>query len=316
MGGALAALGLLIGCRSLDDDSAYYPRSVGTYLRVDTSLWWVPEEAALVRLPLAVQGLSAADRWAIALHESEVYFFRPGQLSPMYRLALREPGTCLAARVEKKTLTLYIGTASGLLIGETQLSKPLEGIKWSLEATPAPVHAVAVAPSFTVAAAGQQLLVLDAAANRRIQTLELPGPIHRLWIEHPTGTAGLWQGRDTLYSFAYLYQARQLSVETAQPSAYRYRLTSPYLRANFGTEYTGAINLSAAGLLSPGEYTGVEDFAADFLGGRIFFLRRDSLWSYAIAAPDRLTLKGTFAGAQAIEAVPVYRYGSAEVTTR
>ncbi len=312
----MAALGLLSGCRSLDDDSAYYPRSVGTYLRVDTSLWWAPEEGALVRGSLAVRSLAAADRWAIALHESEIYFLQPGQLRPMHTLALREPGICLAARVEKETLTLYIGTTSGLLMGETQLSKPSEGIKWSLEATPAPVHAVAVAPSFTVAAAGRQLLVLDAAANRRIQTLELPGPVHRLWIEHPTGAAGLWQGSDTLHNFTYLYQARQLSVETAQPSAYRYRLTSPYLRANFGTEYTGAVSLSAAGLLSPGGHTGVKDFAADFLGGRIFFLRRDSLWFYATAAPNRLTLKGTFTGARAIEAAPVYRYGSAEVTTR
>lgn len=317
MGGPLAALGLLSSCGSLDEDSAYYPRRQGIYAQVDTSLWWIGEEQAPVQAALPVRSLAAAERWAAALSANEplVYLLRPGQLRPAYALALSEQGTCLAARVEKKTLILYVGTSSGLLVGEMPAEEPTAPTRWHLHSTQAPVHAIAVAPSFAVAAAGRQLLVLDAA-HRRIQTLDLPGPILKLWIEHPTGAAGTWQGRDTVYSFSYLYPARQLSVETTQPSVYRARLTSPYVQRNFGIEYTGAVQLTVAGLLNPGGHAAVESFSVDFLGGEVFFLRRDSLWSYLTTTPSRTILRSIFAGARVVETLPVYSYGSTEVTTK
>jgi hypothetical protein len=181
-------------------------------------------------------------------------------------------------------------------------------------------HLIASAPAFAVVAAREQLFVVEERKNLLTAGVvwrgQLPGPVVTLWIEHPTSAAGLFRWRDSLYAFRYTHTARLLQVDTTQPASFRERATSPYLKSSFGTEYLGSVSLSMDYQLRPGAFSGVQDWAADFFGGKGYFLRRDTVWRYALREPSILQAVGVFPGASEIEIVPVYLYGSAEITMR
>jgi len=137
-----------------------------------------------------------------------------------------------------------------------------------------------------------------------------------LWVETPTSIGGTFRWRDTLYAFSYEPRARLLRLDTTQPTPYRKKLYSPYLKAQFGTEYLGTVSLSVQGVLSPLSLTGVQEAEVTFLDGKAFVLRQDSLVEYALGKAEPPRVIGIFPGTRSLTVVPVYRYGSAEITTR
>lgn len=308
----MAALGLLTSCR-WDDDSAYVPQRTGLYLRVDSALYWLPEGRVPVRLPYAVLSITGTEKhlWALGTDGRTLWGFRAGSTEPQYSELLPYSVATLAGTPQQ----LYAGgpfyTGQASLRGKDE--QP--GLRWQW-ASSTPVSVLAAGSSFTGAAGGTHLLVLLPGKVQASFSEALPGPVQHLWVETPTGLGGTFRWQDTLYTFRYEVRARLLQLDTLRPAPYRKRLYSPYLKVQFGTEYLGSLTLSMQGVLSPPGLNGVEEMDATFLEGKVFVLRQDSVVEYALRGPEPPRLVGVFPGARSLTVVPVYRYGSAEITTR
>ncbi len=312
MGGALAALGLLTRCQ-WDDDSAYAPQRIGLYLRVDSALYWLPEGGSALRLPYAVRALAGTEKhlWALGTDGRTLWSFPAGSLEPNRSELLPYAVTTLASTAQE----LYAGGPSHIGQASLRGKSHHPELRWKWAPSP-PVSALAAGSSFIGAAGDNRLLVLLPGEAQASFSATLSGPIDRLWVETPTALGGTFRGRDTLYPFRYEVRARWLQLDTTQPASYRKRLYSPYLQAQFGTEYLGVVSLSARGELSPLGLAGVTEVEATFLDGKAFVLRQDSVLEYDLHGARPARLIGTFPGAQRLEVVPVFRYGSAEITTR
>ncbi len=308
----MAALGLLTSCR-WDDDSAYAPERKGFYLRVDSALYWVPEGGATVYLPYEVQAIAGTEKhlWALSREGHTLWVFAAGSTKPQSSYPVDYPVTTLTSTPQE----LYVGGPSHIGRGNLRGKSSSPELRWQW-APSGPVSALTPGSAFVGAAAGPQLLTLLPGEVQPSFAVELPGPIQHLWVETPTGLGGTFRWRDTLYAFSYEPRARLLRLDTTQPTPYRKKLYSPYLKAQFGTEYLGTISLSAQGGLFPLNLTGVQEVEVSFFDGKAFILRQDSLLEYALAKAEPPRLIGIFPGARSLAVVPVYRYGSAEITTR
>mgnify|MGYP000038283967 CR=1 FL=1 len=308
----MAALGLLTGCR-WDDDSAYAPERRGFYLRVDSALYWVPEGRTTVYLPYEVQSITGTEKhlWALSTDGHTLWGFRAGSTKPQYSELLPYSVATLASTAQQLYACGPSHTGQASLRGKGD--QP--GLRWQW-ASSMPVSVLAAGSSFTGAAGENRLLVLLPGEAQASFSEVLPGPVQHLWVETPTGLGGTFRWKDTLYSFRYEPQARLLRLDTTQPTPYRKKLYSPYLKAQFGTEYLGTVSLSVQGVLFPLSLTRVEEVEVSFFDGKAFVLRQDSLLEYALTKADPPRLIGVFPSARTIAVVPVYRYGSAEITTR
>gem|GEM_PF-1847412 len=313
MGGALAALGILTGC-GWDEDTAFSPQYLGSYLRIDSSLWWVSADTTLVQLPYSVRSITSSP-WgmmALALHGQTLYLFQGKQLHPSQTINLNE--TCSQVRSFWEKDRLCLACASGLRIARSQ-SKSTFVPQWETIAHAGGYTHVAVGSAFILAASQTQVCAYEPQRFAQVASIQLPGPIYSLWIEHPTGAAGSWKENGSLVgNFSYTHSARLFYLDTAGRTLLRQ--TSPYLKKSFGTEYLGSVSLAVDSTLSVGGYRPVSSFAVDFFRGEILFLRSDSLWRVSISQVSVPTLIGAFPQAKEVEVVPVYRYGSAEVTMR
>lgn len=310
LGGALAALGLLTQC-SLDEDIRFFPRYAGTYLRTDSLLWWLPDSGVPIRLPVSVRSITGSPWGLIALAADGQVIYHITGSEPVQSIPLNE--SCTQVRTFWESSILCLACTSGLRLARSSNRAFRPG--WETIPQPGGITHVAAAPSFILASGERVVQAYEPQRFARVADLSLPGPVEALWIEHPTGGAGRWGDTITQQgSFSYLHSARRFSYDPAQRALRRQ--TSPYLKRDLGTEYTGAVTLSMDSVLTPGGHAKVRSYAVDFLSGTVTFLRSDTVWRYAVSEPQRLTFIGHFPGTKEIEAVAVYRYGSAEVTTR
>ncbi|MEN2993188.1 MAG: hypothetical protein ABDH91_06505 [Bacteroidia bacterium] len=313
MGGALAALGLLKGCRG-EEDARYFPKPLGVYLQLDSSLWWVSHTGAVQRLPWRVRALQGLEAYLLALSAQgdSLLAFPAGSTTPRWTLRLPYRMKGLAASLEPPRFYLVGESWAG--IGGVF---PLEGPRvWKWYRLSGPATHVAVAPAFGLMAGPGYATAFRLEDMAPYAHLALPGQPEYLWIEHPGGASGVCRQDSLYYAFSYQHAARTGSVQAVGGDFPLERLTSPYLKAYFGQEYTGAVTRSRTGHLTPGGYTAVESIGADFFGGMVYFLRRDSIWRFPTSAPNRLELVTIQPQAQRLAVVPVYTYGSAEVTMR
>lgn len=249
---------------------------------------------------------------ALALHGQTLYLFQGKQLHPSQTINLNE--TCSQVRSFWEKDRLCLACASGLRIARSQ-SKSTFVPQWETIAHAGGYTHVAVGSAFILAASPTQVCAYEPQRFAQVASIQLPGPIYSLWIEHPTGAAGSWKENGSLVgNFSYTHSARLFYLDTAGRTLLRQ--TSPYLKKSFGTEYLGSVSLAVDSTLSVGGYRPVSSFAVDFFRGEILFLRSDSLWRVSISQVSVPTLIGAFPQAKEVEVVPVYRYGSAEITMR
>ncbi|MCX8113371.1 MAG: hypothetical protein N3E49_09330 [Bacteroidia bacterium] len=310
MGSALAALGLLTRC-GWDDDSSFFPDKLGSYLRVDTQLLWIAETEAATLLPVSVRSICSSPWGMVSLSANgeTLYIFEGTR--PKTVLNLGEPCSQVQSFFEKPALCL--ACPSGIRIARS----PAHSFSptWETLSETQGFTMVAAASSFIVASDGVRLAAYEPQRFAKVAATALPGPLINLWIEHPTDASGTWRspsGQEG--SFRYRHFARLFTYDTT--SRERLKLNSPYLKRSLGTEYLGTVEITLDSILLPGGHSPVKSASADFLNGDIYFLRRDTVWRYNIRAPAALSLIGIFRGAQEIEGVSLYRYGSAEVTMR
>ncbi|MCX7606313.1 MAG: hypothetical protein N2170_03470 [Bacteroidia bacterium] len=315
MGGTLAALGFLSQC-GWDEDTKYAPQYRGTYLQIDSLVWWLDQEERPFLLPFRVRTICGAGRWLLALSTTgdSLYYVSAGAFFPEKSYSLPQPATALAVSLDP--YRIYLLSPSSIGMGSSKQSHLPDKVQWMWKPSPQRFQHIAVAPSFLIAAGDRHIAAFRLEDLTSLFEGEVPGPVHHLWIDYPTEAVGTWQKQDTLWTFRYRHTARYLKVDTLQPSPYKESASSPYVRQNFGTEYVGNLSLTQEGLLLPGSHSKVQSFAADFMGGKGFFLRNDTIWRYHLSpiSPPQFVLRQ--AGAQAIRAVPVYRYGSTEFTMR
>lgn len=303
----------MTGC-GWDDDTAFAPQYVGAYLRIDSSLWWLAADSTFMRLPHAVRSITGSPWGMVALSSDgqTLYLFQGNQLQPSQTINLNE--TCSQVRSFWEKDRLCLACASGLRIAHSS-AKSTFVPQWETIAHSGGFSHVAVGNAFILAASQTQVCAYEPQRFAQVASIELPGSVYALWIEHPTGAAGLWKGSGSLVgSLSYAHSARKFALDTAARALFRQ--TSPYLKKSFGTEYLGSVSLALDSTLSVGGYRPVSGFAVDFFRGEIVFLRSDSLWRISISQPSMPALVGAFPQAKDIELVPVYRYGSAEVTMR
>lgn len=313
MGGALAALGLLGGC-GWDEDGKYFPRRIGLYLRAGQELWWIPEEGQPIQLPYQVRSLSATP-WGAAVLEANrdtLYIFAEGGLQPTYTLALGEK--CYQVRGFFEGLALCLSCESGVRVAYSKATSFTPQWHWIPHTTG--LTQIAVGNSFLIAAGKREVRAYEPQRLGEVARWDIPGELDTLWVEHPIGAGGRWRtasGRP--YFFSYLHSARLFKQETTALSIL-FRQTSPYLKRSVGPEYIGAVSLTLDSVLQPNGHTSVRSFFTDFFSGRVVFLRRDTVWEASLKEPVPLRLLGRFTGAGEIEAVFIYRYGSAVVAIR
>ncbi len=128
------------------------------------------------------------------------------------------------------------------------------------------------------------ITIFNEQALSATHSLKLNGMIRDLQIEDE--------------KFIVVYTYREQNSETLQESRINYNTDaftlkeadtrfrkvrhSPYAVANFGKEYLENITLDFDSKLSVNNLNSVSDFEVDFFESRLFFLRSDSLFSYAI----------------------------------
>lgn len=310
LGGALVALGLLTRC-GWDEDTRFFPRYVGAYLRTDSLLWWLPDSGLPIRLPVEVRSITGSPWGLIALSKGGQSVYRFTGSEPSQSIPLND--SCLQVSTFWEGEVLCVACVSGLRVARS--SHRTFTPKWETLYHPGGYSRVVAARSFILAGGGRNVVAYEPQRFARVAELTLPAPVEALWIEHPTGGGGRWADSAAFGgNFTYLHGARRFRYDSLERVLYRQ--TSPYLKKDLGTEYTGAVTLSADSILTPGAQEGVWSFAVDFLSGTVTFLRRDTVWRYKLSAPQELTFVGHFPQTREIEVVPVYRYGSAEVTMR
>ncbi|MCX7764518.1 MAG: hypothetical protein N2253_06480 [Bacteroidia bacterium] len=312
VGGALAAVGLLTRC-GWDTDTPFFPEKIGVYLRVDTHLYWLPEGGLPIYIHVPVRSISATP-WGLAALSGNgqvLYLFQGGQRGPSLSIPLEESCGQVQAFFEKGVLCL--ACPSGLRIAQSP--EKAFSPRWRVFFAPGGYTHVAAASSFIVAGGPQRVAAYEGQRFAEVGEMRLSGRLQKVWIEHPGGASGIWidsTGRRNIFS--YLHNARLFRWDST--TSVWLRQTSPYLKRSVGTEYLGSVALSVDSVLSPGGYGSVGSFSVDFVRGEIYFLRRDSVWRYQIEGSSEAKLIGVFSGAKEIEIVPIYRYGSAEVTIR
>jgi hypothetical protein len=104
-------------------------------------------------------------------------------------------------------------------------------------------------------------------------------------------------------------------MDTLRPAPSVQRATSPYLTVRWGTEYIGALTLSPQGILTPPGIRSVQAFAADFLGGYLYYVRADTLWERNLHTGAETFRAAPFRPTQ-LKVVGVYTQGRARITSR
>ena len=238
---------------------------------------------------------------------STLTYYLPGSTSPARSIPLPSPCHALAPAPEK---------AGFLLGGPTGLWEVSSAYRLkALDTTP--VLQLISHTSFVLA---QRNLVTIRALSPQspylpLEILSLPGPLHTCWVEGPTAAAGTFRYRDTLYNFTYQSPARLFDVDTIRPAPSVQKATSPYLTVRWGTEYIGALTLSPQGILTPPGIRSVQAFAADFLGGYLYYVRADTLWERNLHTGAETFRAAPFRPTQ-LKVVGVYTQGRARITSR
>lgn len=313
MGGALVTLGLLGGC-GWDDDSSYFPRRVGFYLRAGQHFWWVPDDGQATLLPFQIRSLSSTPWGAAALDAQgeTLYIFSGGKNQPTQTISLGEKCFQVRGFFERPALCLSCESGIRLALSRESSFSP----QWERLPNTAGLTQLAAANSFLIAGSKNLVKVFEPQGFLEVATWSIPGYLDTLWIEHPTGAGGRWHTfGGTPSRFSYLHPARLFTQDTTEIHVL-FRQTSPYLKRTVGTEYLGEASLLRDSSLYPGGHVQVRSFSTDFLSGKVLFLRRDSVWEYAVGSQSDLRFVGRFGGATEIEAAFVYRYGSTEATIR
>lgn len=312
MGGALAALGLLTQC-GWDTDTEYFPRRLGIYLRVNHHLWWLPDSGSAIAISLPVRSIASSPWGLLALSENGqiLYRFEAGGLFPAQTITL--PEACYNVRTFYEKLAVCLGCASGLRVAHGTQKR--FAVRWEHRSSSFPLTHLAVASAFAIGGGEKYVVVYEPQSFAQVAELLLPGSLQALWIEYPGGAAGTYL--DSVGGLrGFSYGARERLFFTDQRVSARLRATSPYLTSSLGTEYRGAVTLSLDSVLTPGGWRRVKSFGVDFAQGEVFFLREDTVWRYSLKDPQRVQFVGVYPGGQEIEVVPIYRYGSIEVTMR
>ncbi|MCS7189834.1 MAG: hypothetical protein RMJ66_08160 [Bacteroidia bacterium] len=306
-------------CKGWDEDAIYYPRRIGVYLRVDTLVWWLPEGGSPILLPYHMRTISVAGEWLAGVNAQgdSVYLFKAGGLLPYERFTLPCKINAMGCLSRGKSAYLYGGGANVIWQGKFESKK--NSWEWSQHSQRIwdTITGVVVSPAFVGVGSASLLRVYQPGERMPFHEVRLPGRLKVLWVGSPSEVGGIVEIGDMPYNFSYDVFARFLEVDTLQRARYHFCQYSPYFHPSFGVEYIGLVRLSAEGLLTPGGFTNVRSFSADFLGGRVFFLRGDSVWEASLTTPTVPPhFHLSYSGAEEIEVVAVYRYGSAEFTMR
>ncbi len=310
MGGALATLGLLSSCH-WDNDEIYQPRLIGTYLLADSALFFIPPTGSLELLRYA-QALAGDGQMVgiLSKYGEEVLFYEPGKREPTlgtHVILAAGAATDIAPKPEKAGFYVsgpsYWGSTTRFYFVEFHDALPTDRIY-----SGSTFLLRQVGDSVLYAAPAQSPLVPYARAA-------LPGPIAAVWNVPPLGMEGTFRYRDTLYPWRYHAPSRTFSWDTTSPSRWVYVALSPYLSQRLGTEYLGRVELSSQGMLNPLGLPAVECFAVDFLGARVYYIRRDTLWEYHLLT-RQAQVRSTPFSAKRLSLVAAYTYGEALITTR
>lgn len=309
MGGALATLGLLTSCQ-WDNDELYQPRFIGTYLLADSTLFFLPPSGPPERLrpgkALAADGAQIA---LLAESGKQIFFYKPGQRAPTKTvdLAPREPATDIAPKPEETGF--YIS-------GPTYWASTKPDYTLAFEVA-APTHRIYSGSTFILRQVGDSLLY-GAPAQRPLQSYAeaaLPGAVQAAWGASPLGMEGTFRYRDTLFGWRYHAPSRLFSWDTITPTQLIHAAQSPYLSQRLGTEYLGRLELTHQGVLNPIGVSKVICFAVDFLGGRLYYVRQDTLWEYDLQKQVFTPRSAPFL-AKRLQLVAAYAYGTALITTK
>jgi hypothetical protein len=307
LGSALATLGLLGSCR-WDNDDIYHLARIGTYLRADSILYYLPAGGSPIPLQTCLSMKADGHQVAVLSTDKQTLsYYTPGSMAPTQHSSLPFPGQTVAAKPDMKGF--FIGGPQGLwaTTSEERLT----------ELTKTPALSLLPSTGFVLqlVSATHLMAAHPQKPSLTLAELRLPGPLINWWAEPPLGAAGIFFYRDTLYRFSYRADARHFAIDTISPTAQYYAAASPYLVKRTGTEYTGTVTLSVQRTLSPLGLAQVQAFAVDFLGGWLYCVQRDTLWEYALPQGASRPLIAPLS-AYTLEVCGVYRYGRANITTR
>ncbi|MDW8236553.1 MAG: hypothetical protein RMK98_08055 [Bacteroidia bacterium] len=312
MGSAVAALGLLTACH-LDNDQSFFPRPVGVYLRIQRQLFWAPEGGTPILLAQNIRRICGTENRLLLLHEGRdsISVMEVGTHRHLHHFKLQD-----ATAITEGKKQAYLGYAGGVCVYEDDR----KGHTLRCGSLPLPAGAgreLIYAHPYLVGTGRDSLWVVRLTSDKKgvvTNILPLRGQVEALWNELSGSIAGVTRIGDTLYGFGYSLVNRTF-VLSATPTSVRKKQFSPYTQKAFGTEYLGEVALSVSGFLVPGGWDRIRDFSCDFLGGKVYCLREDSVWRYDVATGEKQFLLYS-PQSREVEVVPIYRYGEAEITTR
>ncbi len=272
-------------------------------------MYFLPADSSLP-LPLQKARTIAADGQtllALSWEGTALSYYTPGNTTPTRTISL--PAPCLTLAPKPETAGFLAGGPSGLW--EISSNYRLKNIE------PTPTLHLLHSPSFILSQTAPSALAARTPAPPYsiLTRIPLPGPLQTWWIESPNSAMGTFRYQDTLYTFTYQSSGRLFTIDTSRPAPFREKATSPYLTQHWGTEYIGTFTLSPQGTLSPLNLSTIQCFAADFLGGYLYYIRQDTLWERNLHT-GAACARATPLKAHQLKVIGAYAQGRARVTTR
>lgn len=304
-----AALGL-VACGPFDDDSGYAPQWDGTLVHYRTPTGTAMGLYSAGGLTPTLPGLEGSLQATV--YQGRVWVLRPGVVSEV------DPGTGEIVRDWPVSSGVgYLASGPDHLALLDTLAQAL------LLATPGSAglsinaidvgfvpRAVALQAGKWVVVGTDELRFVDGEVQRLRSGLPL-NATQVLQLD-PTPSAALLQGMANGQRQEWRINALAEELGTPAAATYTQRFYTPFLRADFGTEYTQTVTLASGrvAVLPFGATQTVQrtasSIAFDFTGSQLLYTVTDSLWVYDLTRGAETNL-GSFSGTL-LAAYPVYRY--------